>query len=123
MWLLAVTLLVVAAFASLYAVDRSLEQITSNNDFAAYYCAGQVARVRADPYALQPLELCRIGASNPAPLPGYTIALFSLVSFLPYQSAATECVHVPHTGALYCTTNYSRLPELSQIRRQISHPY
>jgi hypothetical protein len=81
-------LLAVTAFASVYAVNRTLDQVAGNSDFAAYYCAGNVARVRADPYAAQPMEQCHADASNPAPLPGFAIALFSAISFAPYREAA-----------------------------------
>jgi len=87
-WLLALVLLATAAFASVYAVNRTLDQVAANSDFSAYYCAGSVARDRADPYAMQPMELCHPAASNPAPLPGFAIAFFSAISFAPYRAAA-----------------------------------
>jgi glycosyl transferase family 87 len=87
-WLLTIVFLAAAVFVSIYAVDRSVDELTANNHFAAYYCAGSVARVGGDPYAAQPLEQCHNGASSPVPLPGYAIAFFSAVSLAPYRAAA-----------------------------------
>jgi len=79
-WLLAVAAFVAAAFLSVHAVNPSVADVAANNDFAAYYCAGTVARAGGDPYASLPLERCSGGAGNPAPLPPYAVALFSLAS-------------------------------------------
>lgn len=87
-WLLAVVLLAGVGIISIYQSGRTFDRVVSNSDFAAYYCAGAVARVRADPYQARPLERCRAGTANPAPLPGYVTAFFSPISFLPYEPAA-----------------------------------
>jgi hypothetical protein len=76
-----------ACLTSLYGGGRTIDRAIANSDFAAYYCAGTVAR-SSDPYHAEAIEACRSGASNPAPLPGYAIAFFSAVSFLPYEPAS-----------------------------------
>lgn len=77
--------------------DTALRPPALNFDFRAFYCAGFVANDGADPYRAEPLRTCerRVGdqyarASNvvlPAPLPGYVIALFGLLSRLPFGVA------------------------------------
>ena len=66
-------------------------------DFQAFYCAGKAAAAGADPYRLEPLRSCEhhvevlpgMDASEviPAPHPGYTIAIFEMLSHLPYGIA------------------------------------
>jgi len=65
-------------------------------DFPAFYCGGEVARHRADPYRLEPLRSCeqRVSPEDataqcvlPAPYPGPTLALFEVLSLMPYASA------------------------------------
>jgi hypothetical protein len=71
-------------------------------DFGVFYCAGHVVAHGADPYLTEPLRSCehavipgfshvRAGLSQlvaPAPLPGYAIAAFVPLSFLPFAAAA-----------------------------------
>jgi hypothetical protein len=68
-------------------------------DFRAFYCAGTAIRAHADPYRLHPLQECerttavpampenKDGATVPAPLPGYVLAGFALLSLLPFGVA------------------------------------
>jgi len=67
-------------------------------DFRAFYCAGELARAHAftyDPAALTACEsrpesgfFTATETSVPAPLPGYAIAPFALLSFLPFPVAS-----------------------------------
>jgi hypothetical protein len=69
------------------------------HDFRAFYCAGTAIRMHADPYRLHPLQECERattvpgmpvnndGATVPAPLPGYVLAGFALLSVLPFGAA------------------------------------
>jgi hypothetical protein len=68
-------------------------------DFQAFYCAGEALREHADPYRSQPLGACErrvtagtyaalpAGVILPAPQPGYDIAGFALLSYLPFWLA------------------------------------
>lgn len=69
-------------------------------DFRAFYCAGKALRAHADPYRLRPLQACErnttapgipVNAGDPtvpAPLPGYVLAVFALLSLLPFGLCA-----------------------------------
>lgn len=76
-------------------------------DFGIFYCAGKALHNRADPYAVEPLRTCekrveRSGylpdvVAEPAPLPGYSLAIFALLSLAPFWAAKAawliiECV-------------------------------
>ncbi|HEY9179759.1 MAG TPA: glycosyltransferase 87 family protein, partial [Candidatus Baltobacteraceae bacterium] len=68
-------------------------------DFQAFYCAGAAVREHADPYRTQPLGACEHRQTRgsyaalppdvvlPAPQPGYDVAPFALLSFLPFATA------------------------------------
>jgi hypothetical protein len=66
-------------------------------DFAEFYCAGEAVLQHADPYRVEPLRTClhRVQppapnenwAVTPAPLPGYTLAVFSAFAKLPIPVA------------------------------------
>lgn len=66
-------------------------------DFVAFYCAGQAVTLRADPYREMPLNRCEqtvvsdgpfsTGVTVPAPLPGYALVPFALLSLLDFQPA------------------------------------
>jgi hypothetical protein len=86
-WLCALLLLAGSAYYALQQSGPNVGRLLENSDFTAYYCAGSVARVQGDPYQAAPMEQCAAGASNPAPLPGYATALFSVVSFAQPQIA------------------------------------
>jgi hypothetical protein len=69
-------------------------------DFRAFYCAGKSISERADPYRLHPLQECERRTTAPgmpvdgddvtvpAPLPGYLLAIFALLSTLPFGLCA-----------------------------------
>lgn len=68
--------------------------------FHAFVCAGEIARGGGNPYRVEPLLSCEHRASvpaevqepegvvEPAPLPGYALAFFSLFRDVPYVTAA-----------------------------------
>jgi hypothetical protein len=67
-------------------------------DFRAFYCAGAAVADHRDPYRTEPLRTCQNTARGfpagrglrfavPAPLPGYAIAPFVLLSRLPHTAA------------------------------------
>ena len=69
----------------------------SGTDFRAFYCSGAAANAKASPYLVEPLRACehRVQPARgwsdelvvPAPLPGYDIAFFAVLSHLPYLVA------------------------------------
>ena len=91
--------LFVAPLAGKIARPGHAGPLTDPTDFAAFYCGGKVLARHADPYRATPLDACERDAlreSNmtiwphlvaPAPLPPYALALFSLVTFLPFRAA------------------------------------
>jgi len=68
------------------------------NDLEAFYCAGETVLLKADPYLVEPLRACEHRLPNggafpaqfvtPTPQPGYTLGLFTLLTFMPYRTAA-----------------------------------
>ena len=114
-----------AGFAARHGgVSAMLSRTHSGGDFVAFYCAGKIATSGADPYRVEPLRACEhaldsLGAAasasdvTPAPLPGYSLALFGLLARLPYSIAlgvwylvllASLCV------AAWTLTRITRLP-------------
>ena len=85
---------------SLLAQGHDLRRTLANGDFAAFYCGGTVVRERLDPYRAAPLEACERARTvaagavplpdgiDPAPVPGYVLALFVPLSLLPFAFAA-----------------------------------
>ena len=76
--------------------DASVMRALIGVDFPAFYCGGEVARIGADPYRLEPLRSCeqRVSPEDasaqgvlPAPYPGPTLAAFEVLSLLPYHDA------------------------------------
>ena len=73
--------------------------LTNPADFRAFYCAGDTVARGADPYRIEPLRSCERrmtakmglqlfpGIVIPAPLPPYALALFALVSRVPFVNA------------------------------------
>src|SRR5580692_9602574 len=68
-----------------------------HQSFKAFYCAGVAVRERRDPYRVEPLRSCErdferepmpAGYVEPAPLPGYVLLPFALLSKLPPKQAA-----------------------------------
>jgi hypothetical protein len=88
----AVSLLVtIAAFALGARGD------VQRQSFKAFYCAGVAVRERHDPYRVEPLRSCERGLERdvmpagyvePAPLPGYVLLPFAILSKLPPKAAA-----------------------------------
>ncbi|GAC1522262.1 MAG: hypothetical protein NVS2B8_03260 [Vulcanimicrobiaceae bacterium] len=69
---------------------------SKSSDFREFYCAGEAVVRRADPYRVEPLRSCTRRVEprtdpawlvTPAPLPGYTLALFALLATLPFDLA------------------------------------
>lgn len=68
-------------------------------DFKAFYCSARVLMQHEDPYSTDPLSRCesvpaprplfatKAGEVLPAPLPGYVVAAFVPLSFLPFPVA------------------------------------
>ncbi|MHB8306423.1 MAG: glycosyltransferase 87 family protein [Vulcanimicrobiaceae bacterium] len=93
--LLALALLVLA-----FEVHARIAAGDLLGDFHAFYCAGHVIAGGGDPYRAAPLYACESqaqpwhlysaagGVALPAPLPGYALALFVPLAFLPYPLAA-----------------------------------
>ncbi|HEX3464185.1 MAG TPA: glycosyltransferase family 87 protein [Candidatus Elarobacter sp.] len=91
------------------------------NDFTTFYCAGEVVRERADPYRVEPLRACEQrrgefgGAINaswevvPSPFPGYVMALFTVMSLLPYGTAHLAWLAVLLFGVGVATVALTRL--------------
>jgi hypothetical protein len=69
----------------------------TQSDTTVWYCAGQAVNERADPYLVEPMRACELHYDSekhypwvePAPLPGYTLAAFSLLAHLPFGPART----------------------------------
>ena len=66
-------------------------------DTTVWYCAGEAVNEHADPYRVEPLRSCekryepsrQLPWVEPAPLPGYALAAFSLLARLPFTLART----------------------------------
>jgi hypothetical protein len=66
-------------------------------DFGLFYCAGQALDEHMNPYTMEPLRTCEKSVerseylpdsvAEPAPLPGYSLALFALLGQLPFVAA------------------------------------
>jgi glycosyl transferase family 87 len=97
-----VTIVVAAALAlaAILAHDRlqpAKPLLHAHTDFTTFYCAGVVVRAHGDPYRVEPLRACQQRLDEfgggpgwlvvPAPFPGYVLALFALVSLLPFAFA------------------------------------
>jgi hypothetical protein len=89
---MALSVLVVTA-----ALALGVRGDVGHQSFKAFYCAGTAVRERSDPYRVEPLRSCERGFESkpmpagyvePAPLPGYDLAAFALLSVLPPRLAA-----------------------------------
>ena len=89
---------VVIAMAGLLGHGRvTLSSHFDQADTTVWYCAGEAINERADPYRVEPLRSCEIRNDpsrrypwvEPAPLPGYALAAFSLMARLPFTLART----------------------------------
>ena len=92
-------------------------------DFRAFYCAGAVVADHRDPYRTEPLRRCENEARGftggrgvpfaiPAPLPGYALAPFVLLSRLPHRLAAALFVAALLASLALAVVVLSRLCEL-----------
>jgi hypothetical protein len=98
------TWLVIAALSALAIASYGFERRAYPRnywpvDFRAFYCAGAVAAEHRDPYRTEPLRTCEnvawgyprgrgVQFALPAPLPGYALVPFVLLSRFPYYAAA-----------------------------------
>src|SRR5579884_4246568 len=90
---------IVLAACVLFAYAAAEIKTTNAFDFRAFYCAGRAVAQHADPYLSEPLHSCERTATDgyyrlfaarvalPAPLPGYDIAVFKILSRLPFAVA------------------------------------
>ena len=95
-----VALLVAALLAATLSEWRSATAtngVAFANDFAPMYCAGAIRDRGGNPYLYAEQSVCggrtdrfipHSGLDEPAPIPGYGVALFGLLAFLPYVVAA-----------------------------------
>jgi len=116
--------LAVAAAVRHGGVAGMLSRAYSDEDFAAFYCAGKIAVSGADPYRVEPLRTCEHSLDSwsaranafditPAPLPGYSLALFGLVARLPYSVALRLWYVVllaAFGAAAWCLVRVTKLP-------------
>lgn len=89
--------LVVAAVACYTPVVA--HQRFAMDDFKAFYCAGRVLLAHENPYDATPIASCEAmpakpplfvaqpGFVLPAPLPGYAVALFAALAWMPFEPA------------------------------------
>ncbi|GAC1500555.1 MAG: hypothetical protein NVS1B2_25180 [Vulcanimicrobiaceae bacterium] len=92
----------IVCLATIVAHDLALPRKAlfthAGGDFHAFYCAGEAASRGRNPYLVEPIGTCErqgsgsdsLGARDavdPAPLPGYAIALFAILAHLPYLLA------------------------------------
>lgn len=92
--------------ALLFALPAAagVRMLADPGDLRAFYCAGKAVAEHADPYRAEPLRSCEVRETLadgrvpfarlaiPAPLPGYALAPFALVSFAPYSLVCTGYV-------------------------------
>jgi hypothetical protein len=119
----------IAVFVLTAALSIRLSQGYSD-DFHAFYCAGAVVALGADPYRVEPLRTCEHnngdihtlaleeGAVLPVALPGYDLVLPALLARLPYGIAALlwqlllwSCVGT----AILCTWRLTNIPLVAVI--------
>ena len=77
-----------------------LSSAATNFDFRSFYCAGQISQQHGNVYTTEPLRGCERALPGdpfkpfsaktalPAPLPGYSVALFQVFARAPYPVAA-----------------------------------
>jgi hypothetical protein len=94
---IAVAVIVVAMTGMWGAGRLHPASIFEQADTTVWYCAGEAVNHHADPYLVEPLRSCEIRNEpsrhqpwvEPAPLPGYALAAFSLLARLPFDVART----------------------------------
>jgi len=96
---IALTTFEVAAYAFDPARSGRQGPLTDPTDFVGFYCGGAVLAERRDPYRADSLRTCErraLAASHiaivpnlvvPAPLPPYALAVFALISAVPFRVA------------------------------------
>ncbi len=92
----AIIFAVVVAGLAAVGVGLATSGLIEHQSFKAFYCAGAAIDERRDPYRVEPLRSCEVtlasdvgkGIVEPAPLPGYTLALFALLARVPAGAAA-----------------------------------
>jgi hypothetical protein len=91
-WFVCVALLFLLAVGA-----GTLKGVFPQGSFRSFYCAGKTATKGDDPYRVEPLRTCEHAIApvqfqhnevEPAPLPGYALALFSALSALSPRAAA-----------------------------------
>ena len=92
-----VAFIAVSLLVTLAAFALGARGDVGHQSFKAFYCAGVAVRERRDPYRVEPLRSCERGFERdpmpagyvePAPLPGYVLLPFALLSELPPKQAA-----------------------------------
>ena len=87
----------VSLLVTLAAFGLGARGDVEHQSFKAFYCAGVAVRERHDPYRVEPLRSCErrlergtmpAGYVEPAPLPGYVLLPFAILSKLPPKLAA-----------------------------------
>lgn len=87
----------IALGLALISTGLALRGNVEHQSFKAFYCGGTAVRERADPYRVEPLRSCErrfepdpiaSGYVEPAPMPGYVLAFFAVLSVLPAKAAS-----------------------------------
>jgi hypothetical protein len=87
----------VSLLVTLAAFGLGARGDVEHQSFKAFYCAGVAVRERHDPYRVEPMRFCErrlergtmpAGYVEPAPLPGYVLLPFAILSRLPPKLAA-----------------------------------
>ena len=109
---------VVALISLLLAGRGAIE----HQSFKAFYCAGVAVRHREDPYRVEPLRSCERrllsnhepeGYVEPAPLPGYALAVFAPLALLSPKAAAVVfalAMAIATVLAAYCLSAVLQAP-------------
>ena len=106
---------VVAALSLLACVAVS-HGFVERASFKAFYCAGVAVNERRDPYLVEPLRTCekQVAQNNrifveSAPLPGYALGFFSLLSRFPAREAAYLLVLLLVAASALCAWCVARI--------------
>jgi len=92
---LAFALVAIVLAVTAFALAR--QGLVEHQSFKAFYCGGTAVRERQNPYLVEPLRSCErplvdsdmpAGYVEPAPLPGYALLPFALLSVLPAKLAS-----------------------------------
>jgi len=89
-----------ALAAVLAYLASGVRVLADPEDLRAFYCAGKVVALRQDPYLTEPLRSCEVRETRamglapyarlalPAPLPGFALVPFALLSLLPFATVS-----------------------------------